>query len=82
MTPGATRSFPEGRCAPDDEGELNIGIGADKAANLIRLDFGQPTAWIAFPPDDARKFAVALLLKAMALDGQITTVEISGRRLG
>ena len=71
---GKTGEFPEGKISDDDEGGIRIGIAADRDANVVRIDLGDPVAWLAWPPDPARQFAIAILRKAAELDGKITTI--------
>lgn len=59
---GATGQFPDGKECPEDEGELQFGIAHDQD-NVI-INFGKPTAWMAFPPDVAKQFAVLLMSHA------------------
>jgi len=59
---GATGETPDGRCHDDDEGELRMAIS--RQGDLVRLDFGKPTAWVAFPPEQAEELAKALLKQA------------------
>lgn len=73
---GATGQFPRGKQRPDDEGELGVVCTADKAANLVRLDFGKPVAWLSVNPDECRGIALTLLRMASKLDGKILTVQI------
>lgn len=69
---GPTGEFPRTKIAKDDNGELKIGIAADYANQIVRVDFGIPTTWIGFPAADARKLAALLIKNADALDGMKT----------
>jgi hypothetical protein len=60
---GATGLFPEGKLTPTDEGETCIGI--THMDGKVVIDFGKPTAWIGFTPDQADDIA-ALLTKHAA----------------
>jgi|HubBroStandDraft_2_1064218.scaffolds.fasta_scaffold24305_6 hypothetical protein len=72
---GATGRFPQGKQNADDQGELRVAARADRAANLVILDFGKPVAWLSVGPDGARQIALTLLRLASQLDGQILTVK-------
>ncbi|MDE2470086.1 MAG: hypothetical protein KGL35_15415, partial [Bradyrhizobium sp.] len=61
---GATGLFTEGRMSDDDEGELQIAIGSDLQNKLVRIDFGKPTAWVAFPKEVALALSRSLASKA------------------
>ncbi len=55
---GATGKFPRGKLTQHDEGE--IGIRVASVNGTVVIDFGKPTAWVGFSPDDARRLADAL----------------------
>ena len=57
--PGATGQFPQGKLQPNDEGELKMVISSND--ELVKIDFGKATAWIAFPKAQAIDFAILLL---------------------
>lgn len=59
---GATGEFPEGKLTPEDEGEIRIGI-TDMDGKVI-IDFGTPTAWIGFTPEQADGIADTLRERA------------------
>jgi hypothetical protein len=59
---GPTGRFPQGKLTSKDEGEIKIAIG--RAAGKVVIDFGKPTAWIGFPPDDAIEIAKAIVKHA------------------
>lgn len=61
--PGPTGRFPQGKLNEDDRGELQISIGATKEGK-VAMDFGSPVRWIGFGPNDARRIAHSLILKA------------------
>lgn len=68
---GATGKFPDGQLGHDDQGELRLGVAWDERAKLVRLAFGKPVAWLAFPREDAIELAKTLLKHAGA-----TSVEV------
>jgi hypothetical protein len=69
--PGATGKYPDGSIGRNDEGELNFAITRDSYGN-IRIDFGKPVAWLAFPPSQAIGLARLLLKHAGATKVEIT----------
>jgi hypothetical protein len=73
---GPTGRFPQGKQSSDDEGELRVAMAVDRAANLVRLDFGKPVAWLSVGPDDARHLALELLKAASKLDGRMIAVTL------
>jgi hypothetical protein len=60
---GATGKFPDGKLNPDDEGELTFGVACDDWGN-VHINFGEPVAWLAMPPEIAINFARELLRHA------------------
>lgn len=63
---GNTGKYPDGKLDPSDEGELRLMISHSEDNQIIRLDFGKPTAWIGLPKDHAVQLAVLLLQHAGA----------------
>ncbi|HKP08335.1 MAG TPA: hypothetical protein VJU58_13865 [Microbacterium sp.] len=63
---GPTGRFPRGRITPADEGELRIAVGSRDG--IVIIDLGKPTAWVGFPPADARALAESLVRHADALE--------------
>jgi hypothetical protein len=59
---GATGRFPEGKITPEDEGELQLAIGA--SGSNVEIHFGTPVSWLAFPPSTARSLAAGLIAAA------------------
>jgi hypothetical protein len=55
---GATGEFPEGQISPDDEGELSYRLSA--GPGIVKLEFGKPITWVAFPPEEAMALSVLL----------------------
>lgn len=60
---GATGQFPRGKHAPDDEGELRVGV--THVGATIRVDFGKPVAWLAMSADEALLWASAMRRRAL-----------------
>lgn len=70
MPLGATGEYPDstyGNDPADDEGELRLAIAADKRAGLVRVEFGKPVGWLAFPGEQAAALGKVLLKKAAEL---------------
>ena len=68
---GTTGKYPQGSYGRHDEGELRTGVTRDRYGN-VRIDFGKPVAWMAFPAEQAIQLARLLLKHAGA-----SKVEIS-----
>lgn len=70
MTPkfGATGRYPRGHADASDEGELHMGIAADHANGIVRLEFGKRIAWLGIDTGTARQLAQALIEKADDVD--------------
>jgi len=64
---GPTGDFPLGRLNADDDGGLKIGIAADKANGIVRVDFGKPVAWIGLDKTTALDLARRLTWHAEKL---------------
>jgi hypothetical protein len=60
---GKTGNFPQGKIAPDDEGELRMAIGHN-ANRKVMVNFGTPVVWFLMDPEGAREMARALLQHA------------------
>jgi len=56
---GPTGLFPRGKLTKQDDGQIGIRVAAINGTVVI--DFGKSTAWIGFPPDDARALAATLI---------------------
>jgi hypothetical protein len=67
MKIGPTGIFPRGKLNDTDEGELAVGIAADKSTKKVLIQFGTPTAWIGMDPDQAIGFAQLIQDKALEL---------------
>lgn len=65
---GATGRFPFGKADQHDEGEIRLALASDHANSIVRVEFGEPVAWIGLPAKQAREFAALLMDKADALD--------------
>ena len=55
---GPTGEFPQGKLTDDDEGEIRIAVG--QLNGKVVIDFGKPTAWIGFDPEQADAIADSL----------------------
>jgi hypothetical protein len=67
---GPSRTFPEGKIDPSDEGEVVIGVAADRAHGSVVINFGTPVRWIALGPDQARELAQFLIARADELSAR------------
>lgn len=63
---GPTGDYPAGKLGPDDEG--GIAIGVSNTGKLVRIDFGTPCRWIAFPKEQAQELARLILKHAEDLE--------------
>lgn len=68
---GATGQFPRGKLNKDDEGEIKVAIAAHHKRGVVVIDFGKPTAWIGFSPEQAVEIAEMLNAKAWELRGVV-----------
>lgn len=75
MRLGPTGEFPDGKCYPDDKGELTLGMAVDVANNLIVLNFGVPVVYLAMGPEQATALADDLLRKVQTLTGDEDVVK-------
>lgn len=62
---GATGNFPEGKLNEQDEGEIRITVG--HVDGKVVIDFGTPTTWIGFTPDQADSIAALLRVRAATI---------------
>lgn len=62
---GPTGKFPDSKISEDDEGEIQIAIGATEKEVII--NFGAPVSWIGFEPDQAMEIANSIIVKAEAV---------------
>lgn len=61
---GKTGDFPRGAISRSDQGGLKIEIAFDPSLDLVRVDFGTPTAWFALTRDQARALGEMLIKRA------------------
>lgn len=59
---GATGEFPSGQAGPDDEGALQVAVGARRG--FVRVEFGKPVAFLQMHAGEARTFAGVLTAQA------------------
>jgi hypothetical protein len=64
---GPTGNFPRGKMSDDDDGEIRIGIAADKGKGVVIIDFGIPVVWVGFPREQAIELADKIRDKAAEL---------------
>ena len=68
---GPTHDHPRGKLDEFDEGGLNIAVShtVNGAHRVVRVDFGNPVAWVAMDAETTMAFASLLVKHAMALKG-------------
>ena len=59
---GATGRYPKGKLNEDDEGELELAVGARNGSVIIV--FGKSIKWIGMGPDGAEELAELLKTRA------------------
>ncbi|MEE9161323.1 MAG: hypothetical protein V3V73_05980 [Gammaproteobacteria bacterium] len=59
---GDTKTHPEGKIAPGDEGEIAFAVGSQHGKVII--EFGKPVAWMGMNPQQAIALANTLLKHA------------------
>jgi hypothetical protein len=64
---GATDRFPEGKLAPEDEGEIRFGVTVKDGKVVIA--FGKPVAWIGMTVAQARELGQLILERAAEAGG-------------
>jgi hypothetical protein len=63
----AQRQYSQGRIGADDEGDLAIGIAADKDKQIVIIDFSKPVKWIGLAPKETNDLINLLLKKLKSL---------------
>ena len=74
---GATKTFPEGKLTPQDEGGIQFAIAVRDGK--VVMDFGKEVVWIGMNPGDALALAESLISnarKAARGTGSILTLNI------
>ena len=61
MKLGATGARPLPPVCHDDEGEIQMAVSHDPAAQKVYLNFGKPVAWLGLTPAQATDIGSALL---------------------
>lgn len=61
---GATGRFPQGKYIPQDEGEIQFGVAADKQQGKVLINFGKPVAWFGMDAQQADDLGDLLKAKA------------------
>ena len=64
---GATGTFSDGKISEDDGGDLRLAVAVDKSSNIVRIEFGKPTAWLGLPKNQAFAFGQMIRDKASEL---------------
>jgi len=66
---GATGKYPRGSLNEHDEGEIQIGIAADKKNGVVVINFGKPTSWLGLTGEQALQIAQSLRERELELRG-------------
>jgi hypothetical protein len=66
---GATGEFPHGKIADHDEGEIRIGVAADRVNGVVLVDFGKSVRSIGFTAEQGSDLADLILEKVMEVRG-------------
>lgn len=72
---GPTGNFPDGKCTPDDRGELALAIAIDPKNKLIVMNFGIPVTFIGMEAKQAIAMADDLLRKIAILIGDENVIK-------
>lgn len=67
---GPTGQYPRGKIDPNDDGELNLAIGA--VDGKVKIEFGIKVAWLAMYPEQARTMAASLVYMADKAEKETT----------
>jgi hypothetical protein len=68
---GATGEYPDGAIHENDEGELRFRMAVDPMNQAVIVDFGKPVHSLGMKPNQARRWAAAIVDFANRLDGGI-----------
>jgi hypothetical protein len=60
--------YPRGKVHPDDEGEVEMKIAADRVKKVVVIQCQKPIFWLAMEPDIAKDLAKKILQKATELE--------------
>jgi hypothetical protein len=60
-------TYSHGKISPDDEGDLDIGLAADKENGVVRIMFPKPVIWLALEKKEALTLARVISEKAEQL---------------
>ncbi len=66
---GATGAYPKGKLNECDDGEIQLAITADTKNRVIVMNFGTPTAWVGFYPEQCEQIIESLQEKMLELRG-------------
>jgi hypothetical protein len=58
--------YPDGKLREDDDGAIQVGVGVLNGAVVV--EFANPVKWIGWPPEQARKFANAIIKHADSIE--------------
>lgn len=62
---GSQGTHSDGHLTADDEGDMKLMVGRQNGC--VRIDFGKPVGWLAFPKDQAMALAGLIVKHAEAL---------------
>jgi hypothetical protein len=72
----AQREFPDGRLSGEDDGAVTWMIGSDPEKELVRVEFGVQTQWVAMSPQQAMNIAQSLIKHARAVTKKPISIEL------
>ena len=79
---GPTGNFPDGKCSPDDKGEVQICVFEDEERGGVTIAFGTKITWLCVTPDQAIQLGEVLVLRGKAMkekrDGQRSNSGLPG----
>ncbi len=61
---GAFGAYSQGQLNDDDQGDLRMAVAYDPVDGIVRVDFGEPVAWLGLPPENAIALGEALIRRA------------------
>jgi hypothetical protein len=68
----AKRNYSQGRIGANDDGDLAMAITADRAKNIVIIDFGKPVTWMGLPPEQVNGLVNLLMQKLRELGAPAT----------
>ena len=68
------RKYSKGRKSADDDS--GIAIAVYTSGNIIKIDFGKPTEWVGFGPQDAVDLAQVLIKHARKISKEPLAIDL------